>query len=250
MGLLRSVGKAVSGTLFAIFLGLALTSMGIENITSYQTLQPLATTAISQQINSSITPDQLSQQLNNAKQQCQGQTQIQVQLQGMNYTIPCSTVNNATPQEVPNLLAQAVVNQTVQKTYSCQPIQCLQTLQGSDRLFYIFSSDFHSFLQTVVYALWILTAITAIGYFFALEGTAGRLKGFGAALVWIGVPYFITGFVTNIVLSMLPQQTVASIQPLITQMVGQLSNNFLYAFIVGVALLVAGFTLGLKRRKK
>jgi LPXTG-motif cell wall-anchored protein len=249
MGVMRSIGKAVSGTLFTISLALALTLMGVVNLTSYQTLQPIASNAISQQISSVASQQQLSQALNQAKQQCQGQTEIQFQLQGINFTVPCSQVNNATPQDVPNLVASAVVNQTVQKTYSCQPIQCLQTLQGNDRLLYVFSSDFNNFLKTVLNALWIATAVTAIGYFFALEGVAGRLKGFGVALIWVGIPYFTTGFLQHYISSLLLPQASA-ILPLLNQIVVQLSNNFLYAFVIGVVLLVAGFILGRKRKKK
>ncbi|TAL47018.1 hypothetical protein EPN87_03855 [archaeon] len=252
MAVIRTIGKAVCGALFAIFLGLALTTMGMINLTSHDTIKPLASGLVSNQLESAATSQQLSQVLDDAKQQCQGRNTISAPVQGINLTVKCSDIISATPQDVPNIVADSIVEQTINKTYSCEPVSCLMTLQGSDRAFYIFSSAFNDFLKMIVNVLWVATALSGAGYWFAMQGLPSRLKGFGITLIVVGIPYFITNFLlASMIPLMLPPQ-LSSIQPIISQMIGQMSNNFLYALIAGVALLVGGITLGLltKRKKK
>ena len=250
MGFLRSASKAVAGTLFIIFLGMALTLMGLASLTSYETLKPLAADIISQQFASSADQQQLPQLLDDAKQQCQGQSEIKLSSQNANLTIKCSDILAATPQDLPAVIASAAIDQTVKKSYACQPLDCLRTLQGSDRLFYIFSSEFNAFLGSIVIMLWIATAITGVGYFFALQGIEGRLKGFGIALITVGLPYFVMNFFfVSMLPTLLPPQA-SSAAPLFAKILGQMSNNFLYVFIAGAALLVGGFIVGFATKRK
>jgi len=162
-------------------------------------------------------------------------------------TLNCAAVRAATPQQVPDLVLAAGFDSIYSKSYpACSGLKglvfnCLMKIQSlpDDQKTFIISKQANDTIKNVTNYIYagMIAGLALIVY--SIRTWHKILRNVGVTLLIAGVPYFFIGSFKSLV--PLPAGLSQAITPIVDSIFSALSQYFLYAFVIGVALTAAGY---------
>ncbi len=250
MQILRGVGKFFGSFLFTTFLVLAIMMVQLVGFTSYSNFNSFAGGILEQQIFSQASENSLSDLRNYLMSQCHNTDRVQVPMGGsLPIVLKCDDVNNSDNEKLKSLITSTITEGIYNKQYDCSFISCIQSSNKEDLLFLV-SNQGNQFYENLQLYMWLGTAAGLALLLVSTEKWPGRLKGVGINLVATGVPFLLFGLVQSNILSVIPSESLSTVEPIINKLASDLKNIFLIVLVVGAVLLIAGYALGYYQSKK
>lgn len=249
MGFLRGLGKFLGSTLFTTFLVLAILLMDLVSFTSYDNIKLVVNEIIEPQISSAISEQDLDTIWNLLILQCSQTDKVDLPiLGGQPVTLKCSDVKSSDKAQLPSLITASLVNSIYYKEFDCSFIDCI-TKGDMQNLLIVASNEGNKLFKSWQIYSWIGTGIGLALLLVATKTWAGRLKGVGSSLVFVGLPFLLLDYAMSF---FIPAELMSSVAPLIDNLTSSMKTKFLIVLVVGAILLVAGYGLGfyLSRRGK
>ncbi len=274
MGILRSIGKSLAGTVFTLSLVSLLVVYNLVPLTSYDSFKSLFSQVASQSVpaqlqSNNVTPEQLAQARTALTNYCVGKNSVNLSVLASEFNVDisklpldspmlrCSDIDkvipaNASSVSAASLLSGFVFDSIYYKNYSCDFLSCIMNAKSPTDYLVFVSSTFNSFLSGLVNYLAIATAASLAVFMLLTETWVGRAKGLGWSLFSIGVAPFVFRPIENIILPKIsaPAEVQGVINNTINPILDSLFNNFTTVFFIGIALLILGYVLGFVLRKK
>jgi hypothetical protein len=273
MGLLRSFAKAFFGTIFTISLMSLLIVQNLLYLTTYDNMKNLFTQVayniFPQEIkNINLSKNQIEQIKSILSLYCQGKeyidlsnllSQLNIKIEGMptNLVIKCSQLDKIIPSDAESINATSMLSNVLfdsiyYKSYDCNFVECIMKAKAPTDYLILISSSFNSFLSELLIYLGIGT-FTSLFLFIFLETTwIKRINNIGWSLFWIGITPIIFIPMKSFVLSSLniPSEIQDVMKNFVDPMINSVFNNFYIILILGISLLVIGYSLRFLYRKK
>lgn len=255
MSVARWLAKSIGGFLFVTLLGLAIASLALANLTDYANLRgpmiDMFAAAMTAQEPANAT-NQSSEILDDLKADCARSSSptISRPVGNTSVSLSCADINAATPSNMYNIFAGSFVDEMHYKNYSCSYISCLRSDMPMEEkiVMAMFSGQAHSFYASIIIYLLIGAVIGGVLMAWGAGSVPAALRAFGWSLVAIGMGYFFIGPVGSIVPT--PAGSEAAVSSLLSPMFAVLSQYYLYCLVVGVVLLVLGYTIGFLRKRE
>jgi hypothetical protein len=273
MGLLRSFAKAFFGTIFTISLMSLLIVQNLLYLTTYDNMKNLFTQVayniFPQEIkNINLSKNQIEQIKSILSLYCQSKesidlsnllSQLNIKIEGMptNLVIKCSQLDKIIPSDAESINATSMLSNVLfdsiyYKSYDCNFVECIMKAKAPTDYLILISSSFNSFLSELLIYLGICTFIS-LSLFIFLETTwIKRINNIGWSLFWIGITPIIFIPMKSFVLSSLniPSEIQDVMKNFVDPMINSVFNNFYIILILGISLLVIGYSLRFVYRKK
>jgi len=245
MSMLKKLGKAFGGLFFVVSLSIVVMLMAMIQFFDYSTLKPLASNLISSQLlsQSNISSEQLEEFHAELVKKCTGDT-YELPMGEQNVTVNCTEVRSETPQDVVKTISGSIFDSIYNKKYDCELMDCLKQQNGMEGYAVLLKTQ--EFLKGILSKAIVALALSSVVLFVSLEGTIGKLKGFGSSLIIVGISYFIFPITKNIL--PFPEEVKTAVSPLLNQIFDSLGKKMIIIFVVGVVLFAAGYFL--ERRQK
>ena len=193
-----------------------------------------------------ITEDQLKQLHSVFLQECKSEEYINLPSIGSeNISIPCKDVNASTPENFIDLVGGEIFDTFYYNEYSCNFIECLKQ-PGEEKLLVIVSLKGHEFFKNIQLYFWDLTAVGLLILLVSIDTWGKRLKTLGWGMILVGLPFVIFDYTKNIVLKNIPANLVG----ILNSVISSVSYSFLIVLAVGVVLLLSGFMIEFRLKKK
>ncbi|MBI4014661.1 MAG: hypothetical protein HY365_01770 [Candidatus Aenigmarchaeota archaeon] len=218
---LRTVGKAVGGLFFPLFVSLFVASLSLVQITAAPMMEPLFTEVLSSQVAGN---EELA--LSAIKAGCGSRASMDVQFSGGSLSVDCTLLKSATGI---GGVAKAYFSALQSKTYQCSFIDCPPEI--------LLSAQGASLLNTASLIFLALSVVFGLMLALSLQGF-GIAKGIGASLTLVGLSYF-----TKYIPIDLPFDSMRVIIEIF-------ASNFLIALYAGALLLAVGFICEMAMGKK
>ena len=244
MPILRTLGKIVGSFFFSLFLVLSVSVYAIVQLIAHENLKPVAVDLISKQFPQTEL-NLLSLEL---KDLCKDRNAAQVVLGGKNFDFDCTEVNRTEVQNMSSLIAGKIFDEIYFREYPCDFIACFQD-PNRDRAALFISATAYQFFGNLQFAVWVGTAISALVMLISIESWEGRLKGFGTALIFTGLPFFFLWGLQHLFSSLVPVGTI-DVTRLTTAVFGSMLTNYFAILVLGTILYIAGFVMTLKKKTK
>lgn len=248
MGMLRNLGKFFGWVSFSSVLALLIFTLALVQLTDYNTLKPIATDLVSQQILSqmNVTEDQLKEYHAKFAKECTSDTYT-VSLGGETISINCSQVKSSAPQDLVKIVAASAFDKAYYKKYDCEFLQCLQQQDGMEKYAVILSPVTQQFFKNIFNYLLVALVVSGIILFVSIESVVGRIKSFGSCFLAVGLLYFMVPATKNLV--PIPSEAKAFAEPIINQMLDPLGTKLLIILVVGVILTAVGFVIEYRQKR-
>jgi hypothetical protein len=273
MGLLRSFAKAFFGTIFTISLMSLLIVQNLLYLTTYDNMKNLFTQVayniFPQEIkNINLSKNQIEQIKSILSLYCQGKeyidlsnllSQLNIKIEGMptNLVIKCSQLDKIIPSDaesinVTSMLSNVLFDSIYYKSYDCNFVECIMKAKAPTDYLILISSSFNSFLSELLIYLGIGTFISLFLFIFLETTWIKRINNIGWSLFWIGITPIIFIPMKSFVLSSLniPSEIQDVMKNFVDPMINSVFNNFYIILILGISLLVIGYSLRFLYRKK
>jgi hypothetical protein len=273
MGLLRSFAKAFFGTIFTISLMSLLIVQNLLYLTTYDNMKNLFTQVayniFPQEIkNINLSKNQIEQIKSILSLYCQGKeyidlsnllSQLNIKIEGMpaNLVIKCSQLDKIIPSDAESINATSMLSNVLfdsiyYKSYDCNFVECIMKAKAPTDYLILISSSFNSFLSELLIYLGIGTFISLFLFIFLETTWIKRINNIGWSLFWIGITPIIFIPMKSFVLSSLniPPEIQDVMKNFVDPMINSVFNNFYIILILGISLLVVGYSLRFVYRKK
>jgi hypothetical protein len=273
MGLLRSFAKAFFGTIFTISLMSLLIVQNLLYLTTYDNMKNLFTQVayniFPQEIkNINLSKNQIEQIKSILSLYCQGKeyidlsnllSQLNIKIEGMpaNLVIKCSQLDKIIPSDAESINATSMLSNVLfdsiyYKSYDCNFVECIMKAKAPTDYLILISSSFNSFLSELLIYLGIGTFISLFLFIFLETTWIKRINNIGWSLFWIGITPIIFIPMKSFVLSSLniPPEIQDVMKNFVDPMINSVFNNFYIILILGISLLVIGYSLRFVYRKK
>jgi hypothetical protein len=273
MGLLRSFAKAFFGTIFTISLMSLLIVQNLLYLTTYDNMKNLFTQVayniFPQEIkNINLSKNQIEQIKSILSLYCQGKeyidlsnllSQLNIKIEGMptNLVIKCSQLDKIIPSDAESINATSMLSNVLfdsiyYKSYDCNFVECIMKAKAPTDYLILISSSFNSFLSELLIYLGIGTFISLFLFIFLETTWIKRINNIGWSLFWIGITPIIFIPMKSFVLSSLniPSEIQDVMKNFVDPMINSVFNNFYIILILGISLLVIGYSLRFLYRKK
>jgi hypothetical protein len=239
MGFLRSLGKFVLGSVFSLSLVLLLVASSFSQLTEYSSLK---------KVFSGITETQMkkiniSEAYYLMKNVCKIEKKINLPIDNETIELNCSEIEKIEEKDFQDFLTTKVFEKFYFKEYPCSIIECLKKGDVQNFLI-IFSNEGNLFFKKIQNYLIFITAATCIGFILVLKSFEEKMKGLGKVLFSTGLFYFIFKFSY----SFLPTQIKEF--KIVEETFNIFTEKFLYLFIAGILLIIFGYLISYRKRKK
>jgi hypothetical protein len=273
MGLLRSFAKAFFGTIFTISLMSLLIVQNLLYLTTYDNMKNLFTQVayniFPQEIkNINLSKNQIEQIKSILSLYCQGKeyidlsnllSQLNIKIEGMpaNLVIKCSQLDKIIPSDAESINATSMLSNVLfdsiyYKSYDCNFVECIMKAKAPTDYLILISSSFNSFLSELLIYLGIGTFISLFLFIFLETTWIKRINNIGWSLFWIGITPIIFIPMKSFVLSSLniPPEIQDVMKNFVDPMINSVFNSFYIILILGISLIVVGYSLRFVYRKK
>lgn len=220
-------------------------------MTEYNTLKPLVTKILTQQLSENISEVQLNQFYSYVEFKCKTEDSIEIPLGIEDITVKCSDMEKVTQENFIPFISDRLFDSIYYKKYDCEVIDCIRQ-KGQQGFLVLVSEHGNNFLKSIKGFLWLLTGIFAIIFFLAIETFSGKFKGFGMSLIFTSIPFFVFYYLKDFIpseLFNLSPQLLQIVNDAINQLFDKMMTNFLIVFIVGIVLTIVGYLVFGKRKK-
>ena len=238
MGILRSFTKVVSGSFFSTLLIVWIFIIAFIQLTEYENLKPVVTGILAK----SLAQSNLTQLYTGLSIECQNKdvVSLPVSIVG-NVTLSCKELRSTPKENFSDFLTTSLFNGIYYRNYTCEFVDCIRR----GEYFALFSSQGNSYLKTIQPYVLLLTVLLLIIFVLSLEGVAGKLKGVGATLISISLPFVLLFYGKDLLFNVVGNNLNLSltIDPVLNSML----QYYLPMLIIGVILVSIGYVI--KRRK-
>lgn len=256
---MRGAGLWLSKTLLVLFMVFSVMIYTGGFITSESFLRPVIQNTISSQFDDAKIAelsDGLIQQCNS-----QGREIITFPLDFIQsqFDVNCTRLRQEGSKEARRIVDEEIGGKAFDLTYNkevCKGSKCFELLKNLPQTMQsnpleatsLISKDFHDYIQSKFYLAIGLTLLFAVLVLVFAKGIGGKLMSLGGCLLTSGLPYFSMPFLKEALKTNLPANTY----DLILSLIIKLSMVFLWIFIAGAVLFVAGLVVkfSLKREEK
>ncbi|MBI2547658.1 MAG: hypothetical protein HYW23_04440 [Candidatus Aenigmarchaeota archaeon] len=252
MGFFRGLGVALGSTIFTVFLIFSILMMEIAGFTSFQNVKAISSDILKGQLFSQISQSDMTTMQSMLLYQCSQSSQAALPLGAQqNIILNCNDIRNTDKSKLPDLVVSALIKDAYYKKYDCSFMDCLKN-GGSQNFLVILSNEGNQFYRSVQTYFMIASLAGLILLAASLKTWVGRLKTVGFDLVFTGLPFLLVGYVESMSFSLisLPEQVQSTTRPIIDAFFTSMKSKFIIVLVVGAALLIAGFALGIYLSKK
>lgn len=243
MTLLRRLGEFFGGLIFSLCLGLLVFLIALSNFTQYNTLQPIVTNVIKNQL-------QENDAVSNLQQQCQNfnLTTVSINTSNEKFDFSCTDIKDNS-STVESLIAIKIFNQTYYKQYSCAFLDCIKGFVfpqnpsdvQSQQSQVIISEKANEFFSSTQIYLIVATIIGLILIIISVRVWYNILKVVGITILLVGIVYLFIPFIKSEVLKLpqiAQQQEFSTIIDTLFALILSLLRDML---VVGIVLTVIGY---------
>ena len=186
-------------------------------------------------------------------------SQLNIKIEGMpaNLFIKCSQLDKIIPSDAESINATSMLSNVLfdsiyYKSYDCNFVECIMKAKAPTDYLILISSSFNSFLSELLIYLGIGTFISLFLFIFLETTWIKRINNIGWSLFWIGITPLIFIPMKSFVLSSLniPSEIQDVMKNFVDPMINSVFNNFYIILILGISLLVVGYSLRFVHRKK
>ena len=248
MALLRRIGKWFGILIFSFALPLAIFNLFLVNFTGEANLKPLFSDFFANSLTSDATQDQLNAFHESILSECEQKDTVEFPILNTNATINCEEIKNSSPEQLPNLIGNAVFDNIYYREYECSFIQCLRQ-PCEERLFVLSSLKANQFLNTIQKILWVSTGVGLALILLSVEGWGKKLKTVGVILLYIGIPILILIFIKDYLPIKIPEFASDIVGPLLSHFFSFIFKSFLILTIIGAVLTITGYIQILSAKK-
>ncbi len=251
MGFLRGIGKFLGSTIFTTFLVFAVLMMEMTSFTSHDNFKTLVSGLLENQF-SAISESDLATLQSLLSFQCLQAESVKVPLsEGPPVTLKCSDIKNSDKSQLLDLITASLADSLYYKEFDCSFIDCI-TQGNQQNLLVVATNEGNQFYRNLQMYMWIGTGAGLALLLVSVGTWAGRLKGVGFNLLFIGLPFLLLGYVQSSLTSYLPVGLESSVKPVIDSLLSSIKNKFIIISVVGAVSLVGGYALAfyLSRRVK
>lgn len=245
MSILKWLGKSLGGFLFFTFLTSAIFMKTVVQLTEYNTLQPIVASILQTQMIPGEKADEFNEIHDKMVEICNetGKKTIELGEGEETMTFNCSQIEESTPQDLFGKVILDKFDEIYYKEYDCEFIQCIrQPAEGSEVFTIFISEKAHLFFKEMLRLLWIGSGVAAVVLLVSVETWPGRARTFGLSFISIGAPFFILDFFKDTLVPYISMpEFLHSLTPIIGQLSASASADFMYLFMVGVALVIVSF---------
>jgi hypothetical protein len=175
---------------------------------------------------------------------CEVEEKINLPIDNDTVELNCSELKKVEQKDFLNFVTTKIFEKFYFKEYPYDFIECLKK-GDMQNLLIIFSKNGNLFFKKIQNYLIFATIATCIVFILILESWQERAKGLGKVLLSTGLLYFILKFGYSFFLpAQIRELEVAE------EIINNFSQNFLYVFIIGISLIVFGYSLSYFKRKK
>lgn len=275
MGLLRTIVKSFAGLLFSLSLILTISLLLLTQFTGYDYLKSIFSDILVKQFANTLadrlpTSEDVRTIQTSFLSYCNMTGHVEIPFSGQemefagqrlnlqNITLNCSEIATTTPDDFIKIVSARFINQVSSKlfdsfyykNYTCNFIDCIK--QGGESLMAIASNKSNTFFKTTLSYSLIGTFIFGLIWFIAIESWPSRFKSFGWTLIIISAPFFLMNYVTDLILPKLgiPTEIISTVSNSFSRLTSTMTTYNLIFLVVGIILMVAGYFLALKKKKK
>ena len=239
MGILRSIGKFVGEFFFVLCLSILILMLTIVELTDYSNLKPMVAAVINQQITKQMDAQKLSLLHAQILSQCSNRETLEMPMgEWGNATLKCSDVKSTKPEDLSSLIASSMFEKIYYKKYDCEFIQCYKQSEFQEKAMLFASSTANQFFKKYLIYLWVGTALFGLILLVSSKGWEIP-KNFGKSLIAVGIPFILIKVLKDKI--NLPAEASA-VQPQIDQILNTLSNRYLIDLIIGILLVIIGYS--------
>jgi hypothetical protein len=252
MTILTKLGEIFGSLNFAVSFGFLIVFIALANFTQYNTLQPVITNEIENQLTNNVQQNQLDFLYLNLTEQCKTSSTAIVQLDNNNQAdLKCDEIKNSNSSNIPHLIALSIFNQTYYKNYECSFLECVKGLmftnnsttqenQSVQIILTAKANDFFTKNQIFLEAGTVLGIILIIA---SVRVWYNILKIIGVTLLLAGIIYLfvpmIKGGISNITQNQnISNQTFTSI---IDSLFAPISSLLKISLIIGLIFTIVGY---------
>lgn len=236
MGLLRSLIKIITGSIFTISLSLLIILTSFVQLTEYHNLKQVFIEIFTEQINAT----ELTDFYYGIKAVCMVEEKVVFPINNITIELSCSEIENVKEKNFSQFIFSKIFDIIYFKEYPCEMIQCIKEIKDIKDLLVLFSYKANIFYKKLQSYLIGIVLIASFTFILSLKGIIGKIKGMGKSLVGVGISYFILLFVEKLVPIEIQKVKVKSIVMRIIQPTLQL---FLYIFVLGMVLVVLSYLI-------
>lgn len=170
---------------------------------------------------------------------------VEIPMQEQNLTVNCTDIMKAnTAADLYDIVGGKLFEQTYYKSYNCSFFNCIKSGQST-----VFFSEYgHNYMKSLLNYMYVALALSAALLLISSDIPFGAMKNFGISMIFVGVSYFFTGVINQLMsglLSKVPAQLLGSAQKILEQINAQTSEKLFWVFIIGVVLAIVGIVGGL-----
>ena len=240
MGILRGITKWLVETLLIIAIAFFLLSSTLSHFSEKANLEPIVKEVGMQQ----FSEEQINMLYDGLSKQCQNQNTETIQMPfaetGQFVQINCTRIKEYKQEEVKSIIKDNVIGPMFDKIYSdCENESSECAVVAGP--FNFISKSFKSITKTLEIVSLIAVLIFGALVFVLSKGISGRLIGLGTPFFFSGLPYFFLGEIKLQILAKTPAAGIAITSKIIGSIFDYLAPLFLAVFLLGAALIAAGF---------
>lgn len=237
--------------LFIVFLSSFIIAWSFSELTEYNTLKPLITNIILQQIKPQMNQNDINQMKYFILEKCHSDIKnITNYFVGINYTIECGEVNETT--DILSYISNKSFNSLYYKKYECDFITCFKSMNIANRFFLLISEKTHLFLKDLKIKLFVVTIICGIVLFIIKGGSLNsKVRSFGILFIITGLPgLFIYNIIEPLKYQTIPKESIDLASPLINEILAIIGEKLSLVAAVGICLVGISFIIWFIEKKK
>lgn len=219
MSIVRRIGKYLTSSLFTLLLILCIFVISFSQLSEYETLKSASAKTIESKLQPYISRENISTI-------CQSQESVEFYVEEIgNVSVSCEDVKNR--EDFLKPFVDTIFDKIYFKSYACEFLECIK-----QEPLVILSAHANSFFKSLQLPVAIGAAAFGIFYLLLAGSMPERLKGFGSAMTFCGLQFFL--FVYGITFLQL-----AEVREILDFLLARMMIYFSVVLAVGVILLIA-----------
>lgn len=234
----KSIGKAVGGILLTFFILASVFAYGLSEATSQQSLQPVFTEVISEQLSPQLQGARLDEFRLYTNEQCKKADYINLTLTDSEISIKCDELKQVANDKLVEFLSEKIFQNFYYKDYGCKDINCFKKLLSKDPqdLAVLLSAQMNSLLKSLIIYM-IIGIVVALAILIAsIQKIFPIMKSVGLTLVVSGMVFIVMLF---------SDYFLPSAEGALGNFIKNIVNTFTFlygiVFAIGIVLAVLGY---------
>ena len=235
---LTAIGKAIGAFLLALFILSTVFVYGLSQITEYDSLKPVFTESITDQINNQFSQNQ-DEFLRYINAQCRSSDTLVLSVGNITLNLDCKELLAKAPEKIPEYLSEKIFQNIYYKKYDCSALQCLTKAFSSrdpQELTVIISSQTNEFLKSLLPYLIAGIIISILIIIVSIRKLFEILKAIGITLIISGIAFIVI---------LLSESFLPTADGALGGFIKTIVNTFAFlygiVFAIGIVLTIIGY---------